>query len=475
MKLTITKRLILILSVTLTFTAIVAVFGFIGITTLSTELEKTSTMSSAIKNQMQADMMHDALRGDVMSAFFSAKMGGEIDKESIISDLKEHSKNFLDSVAENRNLPLDPSSHQVIEEVVPALEAYIKKSNDIVALALSDFESAYLKKEEFDKAFTDLEEKMEQASELLEAKSQEEATTAKKSANLYVQGMLFILAGALIIGALLAYFGTKAISSILNKAITELDSVAHTLQGFAGQVNSAANSIAHGATRQAAALEQTSASIREVTSMSDENAKNAKEASTLAASAKESSAGGTESMKQMGNAIEDIKSAADETSEIVKIIEDIAFQTNLLALNAAVEAARAGDAGKGFAVVAEEVRTLAQRSAAAAKDTAQKISRSRELAIQGVSVMTKAEQALSTMSTNVERVYTITQDITKASFDQAQALSEIKTAVIDLEDVTQINSASAEESTASSNELVDQSGELERVVQGLKELVGTRI
>ena len=125
-------------------------------------------------------------------------------------------------------------------------------------------------------------------------------------------------------------------------------------------------------------------------------------------------------MEKMKKAIEKIKTSSDETSKIVKTIDEIAFQTNLLALNAAVEAARAGDAGKGFAVVAEEVRSLAQRSAEAAKTTAQMIEESVQNSVSGVKITEEVAAILGEITTGSEKVSSLVSEIASATTEQAQ-------------------------------------------------------
>jgi methyl-accepting chemotaxis protein len=176
-------------------------------------------------------------------------------------------------------------------------------------------------------------------------------------------------------------------------------------------------------------------------------------------------------MEEMARAIEKIKASSDETAQIIKTIDEIAFQTNLLALNAAVEAARAGDAGKGFAVVAEEVRNLAQRSAGAAKDTAEKIKQSKTLADQGVLVSSQVGSALTKIREHAVHSADLAKEIAASSKEQSVAIDQVNSAVGELDKVTQQNSAAAEESSAASEELTAQAATLDEVVVELSRLV----
>jgi methyl-accepting chemotaxis protein len=230
------------------------------------------------------------------------------------------------------------------------------------------------------------------------------------------------------------------------------------------QISHSAQAVASGASEQASALEETSASLEEMAGATKRNAENASAANRLAQSAEASSSGGVGSMRQMREAMEKIRGAADGTAAIIKDINEIAFQTNLLALNAAVEAARAGDAGRGFAVVAEEVRNLALRCKEAARKTEQLIVQSVQLARDGEATSKEVGQSLEQIASSITQVSTIVADIAQASEEQARGIEQVNRAVAQMDQVTQQNAANSEESASAAEELSAQAQELAGLV-----------
>ena len=294
------------------------------------------------------------------------------------------------------------------------------------------------------------------------------ASTTASSNAMIIGGALV----AIVLGTILALVITRGITKPINRIIAGLTAGAEQTASASGQVSSASQSLAHGASEQAAAIEETTSSVEEMASMTKQNAGNANEAKTLAATAREGADKGTEAMRRMSTAIDDIKNSSDETAKIIKTIDEIAFQTNLLALNAAVEAARAGEAGKGFAVVAEEVRNLAQRSAQAAKDTANMIEQSVKNADNGVEITKEVGGALQEIADGSRKVNDLVAEIAAASNEQSQGIEQINTAVGQMDQVTQSNAANAEESASAAEELSAQAEELKNMVRQLQALVG---
>jgi methyl-accepting chemotaxis protein len=194
------------------------------------------------------------------------------------------------------------------------------------------------------------------------------------------------------------------------------------------------------------------------------NAENATQANQLAAQAKLSAEKGEEQMGNMVKAMNDINQSASGISKIIKAIDEIAFQTNLLALNAAVEAARAGKHGKGFTVVAEEVRNLAQRSAAAAKETAEMIEGSIKKTEVGAKIAEETSNALQEIVAGSTKVTDLIGEIASASKEQAQGISQINQGLSQVDQVTQQVTASAEESASASEELSSQSLQLKQML-----------
>jgi len=284
--------------------------------------------------------------------------------------------------------------------------------------------------------------------------------------------MMVVAVSGTIVGTVLAVVITMSIIKPIKRIIDALTAGSEQVAAASGQVSAASQSLAEGATEQAAGLEETSSSLEEMSSMTKQNADNAQQANTLASEARKAADTGTESMGRMNQAIREIQKSSDETSKIIKVIDEIAFQTNLLALNAAVEAARAGEAGKGFAVVAEEVRNLAMRSAEAAKNTSNMIEESVKNAKNGVDIATEVGKVLEEIVQGVGKTTDLISEIAAASQEQAQGIDQVNTAVAQMDKVTQQNAANAEESASASEELSSQAESMNDIVGELIALVG---
>ncbi|MBN2028042.1 MAG: PAS domain-containing protein [Actinobacteria bacterium] len=254
----------------------------------------------------------------------------------------------------------------------------------------------------------------------------------------------------------------------LNEVLRQVSDATHQTSSAAGQINDSSQALAQGAAEQASSLEEITASIEEITGMSKQNAENASLARQLTDEANISTEKADVAMGNMNESIRKIKASSDETSKIIKTIDDIAFQTNLLALNAAVEAARAGEAGKGFAVVAEEVRNLAMRSAEAAKNTSDLIQDSVSNTDIGVRIAEEVAAVLTEIRQNFDKVNNLVGEIAAASGEQVQGIEQINQAMGEMDKITQQNAASSEESAAAAEQLAAQSTHLTQLVGTFK-------
>ncbi|RDI97762.1 HAMP domain-containing protein [Dyella solisilvae] len=239
----------------------------------------------------------------------------------------------------------------------------------------------------------------------------------------------------------------------------------------AGSVSSAAQQIARGnddlsqrTQEQASSLEETASSMEEMTSTVKQNAENASHANQLASATRRQAEHGGEVAAQASAAMREINDSSRKISDIVSLIDEIAFQTNLLALNAAVEAARAGEQGRGFAVVATEVRNLAQRSAGAAKEIKGLINDSAEKVRVGSSLVDQSGKALAEIVDSVKKVTDIVAEIAAASQEQSAGIDQVNHAVLQMDEMTQQNAALVEEAAAAARAMHEQAGELARQV-----------
>jgi methyl-accepting chemotaxis protein len=255
-----------------------------------------------------------------------------------------------------------------------------------------------------------------------------------------------------------------AAASNLEDAIEQVGQATEEVSSASGQIASGSQALAQSASEQASSLEEVSSSLHELASMTRQNATGAHQARELADEARVSAERGRAEMARLAQAVDRIKSSSDATARIVRTIDEIAFQTNLLALNAAVEAARAGDAGKGFAVVAEEVRALAMRSAEAARSTADMIEDAVRNADEGVSLNANVTAQLEDIHDRAEKVGHVLAEVTMASQQQSEGVTQISTAVEDMNGVTQQVASSSEESASAAEELSAQAAHMRSLV-----------
>jgi len=336
-----------------------------------------------------------------------------------------------------------------------SMEAVVSDVGEVVAAAAAGDFSARLQIDQADEQMQKLVAGINEINAVVDSATSEFARTLSA-----------VAAGDLTVRVDAAYRGKFAeLKGAINETVERLSSTVKTIQVTSAEVGLAAREINTGADdlskrteEQASSLEETAATTEELAASVKASAQASRQAAAIADEAMRAAQTGGAIAGQAVDAMARIESASQKISDIIRVIDDIAFQTNLLALNAAVEAARAGDAGKGFAVVASEVRTLAQRSGSAAKDISALISSSNTEVGEGVKLVRQAGEALEQILTASKKVASTIAEISAASGEQASGIDEM----------TQQNAALAEQSAASAGSLSGRIGQLNDLVAAFK-------
>lgn len=488
-------RLMVLTGFAVLATVSVGAISYYGAGKVAHALDTVILNGKAQKNHTLADMYHDTLRGDVMEAILAA---GYQDKDKLAgvgASAQEDAASFRAMLAENNRLPLDPAVKEAISRVTPVLEDYITITQDAISEVSRGYDAARSRElvNAVQRSFSALEHEMESLSELIE-KDSERAQSDSQSAVGWV-GKLIVTMCLVFSAAMALSFGAvvKSITQPLRKmqeaahqlhkgdgdltrrlpefGRNELGRTADSLNGFldkmqgvlrnvrnsvdqmlgaSQRISRSADALKDAAGRQAVSVEQTSASLEEISATIQHNNENSHATEDIAAAAAQQAKEGADAVLATVTAMQGI-------AEKIGFIEDIAYKTNLLALNAAIEAARAGEHGKGFAVVADEVRKLAERS----RDSAQEIS---TLAAQSVKVAEHAGKLLMAMNPSIQKTAGLVQEITSASEEQMVGVSQVNAAIAQLESVARANAMTSQELADTSAKVNTQTRELSDVV-----------
>ncbi|MEO5796099.1 MAG: methyl-accepting chemotaxis protein [Rhodoferax sp.] len=455
----------------------------------------------ALQTSQEADMMHDAVRGDAQLAILGALEKNPAQITEADKGLKDHAKTFNKALSELQSMSLTAESSAALAKVRPLVQKYIASAGLVVSASSSDVQAAQAAVPALQAAFSELEKAMEGLSDTIQqngAALNAQATQHVDSTRIAIGASLVLACAVMMASALwLARSMTQpmayavgvadrlaqgnlaaAIQSAGNfETMQLLQSMAHMQTNFAGivrdvktnadEVANASAQIAQGnhdlsnrTEQQASALQQTAATMEELGSNVRNNADNAQQANQLALGATQVAVKGGEMMGLVVQTMTGINDSAKKIADIIGVIDGIAFQTNILALNAAVEAARAGEQGRGFAVVASEVRNLAQRSAEAAREIKVLISTSVERVDQGTLQVGQAGQTMDEIVGAIRRVAAIVTEISAASAEQSAGVNEVGQAVSQMDQATQQNAALVEESAAAAASLTQQAQQL---------------
>jgi methyl-accepting chemotaxis protein len=501
-----------ILAFGLSGAALAGLVGGIGLyasSKLGESIDDAILAGHALQSSQVADMMHDAIRGDVQHAYTGAL---ENDKARVVEaekGLKDHAEAFTAALDRLETLPLSTSAQAAEAAVRPLVTQYIEVARRVVTAAGSNLGAARQALPALQTAFSELEDKMGALSEAIEKNG--ELLNAQAQANVrrvrLELAVALLLATAAMVAA--ALWLARRISRPMVHAVDVADHLAQSnltaeiradgndetvrllramarmqsnfsgivrgVQANADEVAIASAQIAQGNSdlsarteRQASALEETAASMEELSSTVKQNADNAQQANRLAQSASTVAVHGGDVVAQVVDTMRGINDSSKKIADIIGVIDSIAFQTNILALNAAVEAARAGEQGRGFAVVASEVRSLASRSADAAKQIKGLITASVERVEQGTTLVDKAGATMAEVVDSIKRVTDIMGEISAASAEQSAGVAQVGEAVTQMDRTTQQNAALVEQSAAAAESLKGQAKQLVQAVSVFK-------
>ena len=507
-------RLVLLIVTSLLTALIVSLVSYVGNQRMASAVSDNAVSMSALRNHMEADMMHDALRADVYSAMLVG-LGKSTSTASEVRDsINEHAGHFREVLEENLKLPINPALRTALEQIKPSLDTYINAGERIVGLALDNPDAAQQELGTFNTAFGQLEEQMAALSELIESNTRQTSAgteSAIRSANvalgvvliaslvlLLIQGRWVILSimGPLKIASRIAESiahgnlsesiaepsGKDEASTLIRTLATMqrdlrnmIDVVrrnAHGVSGMSEQLSQGCHQVADSSQQQSVAAGTMAAAASQMTASIEEITRHAERALSMASQAETLAKEGGGVIHQVVSDMDDIARSAQQSAQVIRtldqeseaifniiqVIKSIADQTNLLALNAAIEAARAGEQGRGFAVVADEVRSLAARTSASTQEIAAMVAR----------IQHSTREAVSSMEAGVAQVdkgMAVTADVERA-------IREILDATLSTTQLVNDITRTIGEQSQASNEIAHQVEMIAGMSEGNSRVIG---
>jgi methyl-accepting chemotaxis protein len=493
----------------LLMTILVGVMSHINAGKMTSGISDFIVSSTAMRSSQHVDMLHDAVRSDVFMLMLGVANQDNVQLSEGTQGLQQHSAEMNRIFTELLNLPLSESVKSKAVAAQAEVKRYLDAASLVQRLASTDAVAAKNALMDFQKEFDQTESSLGALSDTIyDESTQKKNSTIESVTASKIQNIALVLIASLIL-IVAPLWVAKQIETPISQAVALADQMAEgdltahikphgnaemvkllsALQRMQGSftnivrsvktnaesVATASAEIAHGnndlsarTEQQASGLQETAASMEELGSTVKQNADSARQANQLALSASTVAIQGGEVVGQVVETMKGINESSRKISDIISVIDGIAFQTNILALNAAVEAARAGEQGRGFAVVASEVRSLAGRSADAAKEIKSLINASVERVEQGTALVDQAGTTMTEVVSSIRRVTDIMGEISAASNEQASGVAQVGEAVTQMDQATQQNAALVEEMAAAASSLKSQANDLVQVVSVFK-------
>lgn len=466
-------KLIVLMAIPLVALGAVVIGSNIYISQLAEKLEYSNTVRAPLIRW--AGEMYSATNN--MSRYVWVALGAETETEKLkaLDALAKTQKEFDEALAEYGKLP---QTADLVREfaVVPQEWPHLKKQLEILEKSLRTESMDRLEIKNF--ARTELRERLEKVDGALEQVTAHRLDILEKQAVAEQKEVVWVESLVSVFGALIVFFVAgmglyqiRRLVKLMDQSVQALHNSAKDVTASSEQLAAASVQVAGTSTESASAIEETVATMEELTSMVKVGAENGRQAALLAQDSRSQAHSGEKEINSLIESMREVSLSSRKITEMVEVIDDIAFQTNLLALNAAVEAARAGEQGKGFAVVAEAVRNLAQKSAASAKEIHEMVERSREVIDRGVVVADRGGEVMRSILSSIQKVSDLNTEVAAASEEQATGISQMNVAMNQLDSSTQQNAAASEEVSASAQAMQNQAVQLEVIARQLYELV----
>ncbi len=469
-KMSIFQKVWLSMSVLIAAYCITSILSFISKESIQKELENIAKCSESSTSVGQTFLSEIEKQ---MQIYMDSVLTGEI---SQISNAEEHMKASIEALKELTAIKYNsPETIKVAMLLNDTINQYGIDATQVYSGMISgDYENKFVDKaSELTKRKVEMLKMVGDFNRMVTA----DLTKVLKQTGLNVERQKWRESITLIITLLasilaVTFMVSKYIIKPINKIIEGLQEITEKASDTSDTISATGQSLADGSVTQADSIEKTSTAVKGMLDKTNRNENNAKEADDLMTEANQIVARANDSMAQLTNSMDAISQASEETSKIIKTIDEIAFQTNLLSLNAAVEAARAGKAGVGFAVVAKEVRTLALRATDEAKTTEKLINETTTKVKDGSSIVKSTNEAFLKIASSSTKTGVLISEIVNASHEQTSDIKLVNETLSEINKVTRHNSAAAEKSISTLREMKTQTNNILQYVRNLMQLVG---